>query len=456
MACRARAGGAVSSAGDSFRRFGFPSGRLPRRPDRTGRRSGTDRRGGAEAEPAAAPKRGRRLPVFGPGTLVTAAFIGPGTVTTATLAGARFGVSLLWALTFSVLATIVLQEMTARVALVTGRGLGASIRAYFSRPARRAAAAVVVVSAIALGNAAFQTGNLLGGALGLEALLGGSERVWAMPIAAAAFLLLWTGSYRAIESVMVGLVAVMSVLFVTTAVLLAPRLPELARGLLLPTLAAGPEAPIVAIGLIGTTVVPYNLFLHAAAVRERWPNAGSLPAARVDLAGSIALGGAVSMAIVVSAAGAARGADISNAAGMAVQLEPVLGRWARGFFATGLLAAGLSSAVTAPLAAAYATAGAMGWSADPKSAHFRAVWLLVLLSGLVFASAGVRPVPAILFAQAANGLLLPALALFLILTANDRRQMGAWANGAALNVAAGAVLLAVVGLGAWAVLRVLE
>lgn len=380
--------------------------------------------------------------------MVAAAFIGPGTVATATLAGARFGVSLLWALAFSVVATIVLQEMAARLGLVTGEGLGEAIRQRFSAPLARLLSVLLVVAAIVLGNAAYQTGNLLGGSLGMEALAGGRGRDWILLLGIVAGFLLWRGSYRLVEGVLVGLVGVMSIVFLATAIVLAPPLPALLRGLGLPTLPVGADA--VALGLVGTTVVPYNLFLHAAAVRERWSGADALPAARRDAVLSITLGGVVSMAIVVTSAAA--GGEISSAADMARQLEPLLGPWAEAFFAAGLLAAGLSSAITAPLAAAYAAGGALGWRGGMRSPRFRGVWLFVLLTGMAFGTAGLRPVPAILFAQAANGLLLPGVALFLLLAANDGRRMGRWRNGHLLNLLAVAVLVVVTVLGARAIL----
>ncbi len=391
----------------------------------------------------------RALRSVGPGALVAAAFIGPGTVTTATVAGARFGATLLWALAFSVVATLVLQEMAARLGLVTGRGLGEAVRERFRGTVSRVAAVLLVVSAIVVGNAAYQTGNLLGGALGLEALAGGSGRGWALGLAAAAFLLLWSGSYRLMERVLVGLVVVMSVVFLATAVVLAPPLGELAGGLLIPSMPTGAEA--IAIGLIGTTVVPYNLFLHASAVSERWSGPERLPAARLDALLSIGLGGAVSMAVVVTSA-AAVGGEVTSAADMAVQLEPLLGSWARAFFAIGLLAAGLSSAITAPLAAAYAARGTLGWEGGLGTGRFRAVWILVLVTGAGFAAMGLRPVPAILFAQVANGLLLPAVAVFLVVVANDRDRMGRWRNGLVQNLLAGVVLLVALGLGVRALL----
>lgn len=398
---------------------------------------------------------GGRLRV-GPGALVAAAFIGPGTVTTATLAGAGYGFTLLWALTFSLLATLVLQEMAARLGLVTGAGLGEAVRRRFSRPVARLLAVSLVIGAIALGNAAYETGNLLGAALGAETVWGGTPRIWAVAAGAVAALLLATGSYRWVERVLVTLVGVMALAFIATAVVIRPPLIPLLRGMVVPTMPAGTGVLYVA-GLVGTTVVPYNLFLHASAVREKWEGADDLPAARLDLGLSIVIGAVVSMAIVatsagMSAAGTGSGrTTIASAADMAVQLEPLLGSWARDVFAAGLLAAGLTSAITAPLAAAYATAGALGWPRDLRDARLRAVWIIVLGAGVFFATLGVRPVPAILFAQVANGVLLPAIAVFLLLAVNDRRWMGDRVNGTALNVAGTVVVLVALVLGLRAV-----
>lgn len=391
----------------------------------------------------------------GPGWLVAAAFIGPGTVTTATVAGARFGTALLWALLFSTVATIVLQEMSARLGLISGGGLGEAIRRRFQGGVTRLVAVALVVSAIGVGNAAYQTGNLLGASLGLQGALGGDVRAWSLLVAGCAAALLVAGSYRVLQRALGVLVALMSVGFLFTAAAVLPPLPELLRGALVPSLPPG--ALLLALGLVGTTVVPYNLFLHATAVRQRWTDEGDLPAARRDLLLSIAVGGGVSCAILVTAAGTlgGSGGTVSSAADMAAALEPVLGSWARVVFAVGLFAAGMTSSVTAPLAAGWAVAGAMGWRAELRSPGVRGVWLTVLLVGTAFAVAGVRPVPAILFAQAANGILLPAVAIFLLLAVNDARSMGGKRNGLASNLLGALVVVVTLVLGGRGVLGAL-
>lgn len=384
---------------------------------------------------------------LGPGAIVAAAFIGPGTVTTATVAGANYGYALIWALAFSVLAALVLQEMSARLGVIGGIGLGEAMRRRFRGRLSRLASAALVIGAILVGNAAYQTGNLLGGALGLEELLGGSGRVWGPGLGLVAFVLLWSGRYRWVERVLVGMVAVMGIVFLTTAVALRPDFASLLRGLLPRGFEDQAAAMRTALALVGTTVVPYNLFLHASVVGERWRGKAGLAAARADTGISVTLGGLISIAVVVTAAALPGTLTVRSAADMAQALEPVLGRWAGVFFACGLLAAGLSSAITAPLAAAYATCGVLGWGGGLQAARARLVWCAVLGAGVLFSLLAVRPVPAIIFAQAANGLLLPIVAGFLLYLANDRGLLGASANGRVSNVLGFAAVLVAAILG---------
>ncbi|MCG8434369.1 MAG: divalent metal cation transporter, partial [Gammaproteobacteria bacterium] len=128
--------------------------------------------------------------------------------------------------------------------------------------------------------------------------------------------------------------------------------------------------------------------------------------------------------------------------------EPLLGSAAKYFFAAGLFAAGLTSAITAPLAAAFALSGVLGWDADLKAPRVRAIWAAVLLFGALAAFFGGSPVQAIVIAQAANGVLLPLVAMFLLYAVNRTDLMGSYRNGLAINLAGGAVVLLTALLGA--------
>lgn len=386
---------------------------------------------------------------IGPGLVVTAAFIGPGTVTTATLAGAGYGTTLLWALLFATIATIVLQEMSARLGLTTGTGLGQALRGVKGAPWMGVTLAGLAAVAVVSGAAAYEAGNLTGASLGLEAVTGIPLTAWVAVGSLGAAFLLWTGRYRILERVLAVCVAVMGVVFVATAAMVAPHVGELTAGLLTFRLPTGAE--LTALALVGTTIVPYNLFLHAAAVRERWSGPGDLPAARLDLVAAIAIGGVVSGAVVVTAAAALDGGPVRSASDMAVQLQPLLGPWAGHAFAAGYAAAGVSSAITAPLAAAYTVLDALGRGRDVRSRTARITSLGCVAVGALVALLGLRPVPLIFLAQVVNGLVLPIVALVLIFAMNDRKRLGEHVNGWRGNVAGAVVVLLSAVLGVRAV-----
>ncbi len=387
---------------------------------------------------------------IGPGVLVTAAFVGPGTIATASSAGANFGFALLWALLFSVFATVVLQEMAARVGLVTRAGLAEAIRDAFDNQWLGRFSVLLVVCAVGLGNAAYEAGNIAGAALALATVGGLGTQGWAIVIGLGAGLLLASGRYRLLESVLIVLVLLMSAVFLLTAVLVSPPIGDVLAGVLVPTLPEGSLLTVIA--LIGTTVVPYNLFLHANAVREKWsadvPIDQALSESRWDTGLSIGLGGLITLAIISTAAAAFFQSEIAfSGESLGVQLEPLLGPSARYVFAAGLFASGLTSAITAPLAASYAVCGALGWGSGLTSRPFRLVWLGVLLIGTLFAALGTKPLAAILFAQVANGFLLPFVAAFLLLVMNRREVLGERVNGPVANALGMVVVITAIGLG---------
>lgn len=392
------------------------------------------------------PRRSR----FGPGLLVTAAFIGPGTITTASSAGAHFGFALLWALLFSVAATLVLQEMSARLGLVNREGLAEAMRAHFRSPLFGKMAVLLIVAAVGFGNAAYEAGNIAGAALALNNIANPGDGVWALIIGGSAALLLASGRYRLLEGTLILLVVTMSIVFLLTAIVVAPAADQLLLGLLRPSLPEG--SVMVVIALVGTTVVPYNLFLHANAVREKWPATVPVEQAiresRLDSGLAIGLGGLITLAIMSTAAAAFFGTGLAFESGsLARQLEPLLGPAAGYVFAAGLFAGGFTSAITAPLAAAYAVCGALGWRNNLSGTGFRLVWMTVLLTGTLFAAMGTRPLTAILFAQMANGLLLPVVAVFLLLVMNSRTLLGQQTNGPGANLLGAIVVAVAVGLG---------
>lgn len=410
------------------------------------RRGGStgDRDGAKESRASATTAR------FGPGLIIAASFIGPGTITTSIVTGASYGFALAWAVVFSIIATIILQEMTGRLGLGTRLSLGAALREVFQSPVARVIMVVLVVAAIGIGGASYAGGDTTGTALAITTVTGLNQQVVVIGIIALIGALLWTGSYKAIERVLTVMVMILGAIFVLTTIVVAPPVGEMLRGMFVPTVPAG--AMLTTIALIGTTVVPYNLFLQSSLVQEKWgPDVDkdvAMNASRTDTAVSISIGGIITLVVMATAFGsmflrgmtAETGADLTNA------LEPLLGPAAPWVFATGLFAAGFTSAVAGPLGAAYAISGTLGRSTDLRSTPARIVWMSVLLTGAVIALTGINPIQIIIIAQAANGLLLPIIAIFLMIVMNNPRLMGKYRNGPVANVLGAIICLVVLGL----------
>jgi Mn2+/Fe2+ NRAMP family transporter len=375
-------------------------------------------------------------------SVLAAAFIGPGTVTTAASAGARFGYSLLWALVFSTLACAVLQEAAARLTIAGGFDLGQALRSSYPTGVGRVAVLALVFGAVIVGCAAYEAGNILGGVAGAQLVTDVPQFVWTLALGGVAAVLLWFNSPVRVAQFLALLVATMGVAFLWSAYLLRPEIGALLQGTLRPSLPV--DSAVLALGLVGTTVVPYNLFLGSGLA-----SGGKMSETRFGILVAVVLGGLISMGVLV--VGAALAGPFTFEALTEVLVER-LGSWAGPLVPVGLLAAGLSSAVTAPLAAAitarglFETGDQRSW--DMRGWRYRAVWAGVLAVGVGFGVSGARPVPVILLAQALNGILLPVVAIFLFLAVNDRRRMGVRAmNGPLANLLTVAVVAVSVVLG---------
>lgn len=383
---------------------------------------------------------------IGPGALVAAGFIGPGTVTTCTVSGASYGYTMLWALLFATVATIIFQEMAARVGIVSGKGLGENIRDRIPNKTLKWIAIVIVIIAIFVGNVAYETGNITGGILGIQAFFPDASMIpIVVVLGLLAFAALWIGSYKVVEIVLTAIVVFMGLVFLITAFASNPDWGAVAKGLFVPTLPEeGSKGILTAVGLIGTTIVPYNLFLHASGASERFKDPEQVSDARFDTVLSIGLGGIISMAILVCAAANifGTGVAVTNGKDMAIALQPLLGSWATWMIGLGLLAAGFSSAITASLSAAYAVNGVLGWKKTLKDLPFKAIWIVVLVAGCLMAILlGKSPTELILVAQAANAILLPIMAFFVLYCANGK-DLGKWKNHLFANIA-GVVIIVI-------------
>jgi Mn2+/Fe2+ NRAMP family transporter len=378
-------------------------------------------------------------------SVISAAFVGPGTVTTAASAGAGFGYALIWALLFSTIACLILQEASARITSVTGMNVGQAIQTQFHHKFYGKALVYFCLIAILTGCAAFEAGNIIGAASGLELItqsIPGQVVVLLIAITAAAML--WLGTVRQISTLLGLIVAFMGVCFLVTAFMIPHELRQILSGALIPAIPEG--SGVIILGLIGTTVVPYNIFLGSGL-----KHAQTHSQMRTGLGIAIGLGGVISVAILLTATAITDSFTFERLADALSSELGAAGRWLLGL---GLFGAGISSTLTAALAASVTsrslleTPGETQEIWNEKSLRFRSVWIAVLLTGLFFGMLELQPEPAIIMAQALNGLILPVIAILLFFLMNKPGLLPAKnQNGPLLNLLTGAVVYVTVLIG---------
>lgn len=395
-----------------------------------------------------------KLKTIGPAAIVTASFIGPGTVTTATRAGASFGYALIWTVLFSIITTIILQGMVARLGIITKEGLGEAVREQFSHPLIKFSMVWLVAISITVGCAAYIGGDLLGTSLGITSITGLPDNIVAPVIGVIILFFGLSGSYKVIEKLMVVLVIVMGITFVTTMVVVKPDVMEVFKGAFVPTIPTG--SIIMIIALIGTTVVPYNFFIQASTVSEKWTSPEDLKKSRTDTLLSISVGGLITIAIVITSATVIKGMTVGSAADLSLQLEPVLGSWATVFMSIGLFSAGLSSATASPLGAAITLASLFRWEDGLKDKRFKIVFASIVAIGIIISATGFEPLDVLLFAQALNGILLPVITILILIVMNNKKRLGKYVNTFKMNIVGGIIALICTGLGLYSLIDAVQ
>ncbi len=349
-------------------------------------------------------------------SLIAAAFIGPGTVATAARAGSSGGLAYLVVVILAAVAGFTYMEMAARLTIRSGRSLGSLLRGSGRWLPR------LLFGAVWFGCTAYQAGNLAGALGGLQ-LLFPVGRWLILPLVLLIGFLLYGARTGGIARVMAGIVAVMGVVFVIAAsVTLFIGAPRVAT--------VTPDGNLI-LGLVGTTIVPYNFFLAAGL-----GSGGRLTDMRWGLATSFVSGWIITSSILIVGATVPA---FTSFTGLAESMTTALGPAGGPVLAIGLFCAGFSSATTAPLAAAVAAGELLGW--EKGSTSYRAVWGLVLTTGAVVALLEIDIVGIILGAQIVNGLLLPLVALIVLLLANRTSLLAEQTNRWYQNLIGTAVLV---------------
>ena len=274
-------------------------------------------------------------------SVVSAAFIGPGTITTAAKSGAAFGTGLLWALVFSTLACLLLQEAAARLTMVSGKNLGQAIVEQFEKSKSKWMVLTLVLGAIVLGAAAYEMGNLLGAVAGFQLIFNVPSYILVLIIGAIATTILSIPSLKIISTIMGFLVVIMGIGFLIVAFLIHPSISEIFKGSVLPRIPSGPRVGVLVLGLIGTTIVPYNLFLGSGISTQKQ----TVNEMRFGLAVAVLLGGIFSIAVLIVGTSIVGNFSFEE---LSAALQLKIGSAGKYLLGFGLFAAGFTSTSNGP------------------------------------------------------------------------------------------------------------
>ncbi len=386
------------------------------------------------------------LKSIGPGLLVTVGFIDPGNWASNMAAGSQFGYALLWVVTLSTLMLIVLQHNAAHLGIVTGECLAESITHHLPRAWSR----VILISALAACVATMMA-EVLGGAIALQMLFGLPVRVGAGLVATASLGLLLTNSYQRVERWIIGFVSLIGISFLVEVSLVDIDWSRATAAWVVPSMPAGSSAVVAPV--LGAVVMPHNLFLHSEIIQSQKFNAQGPDVVQerldhefVDTLFSMLVGWAINSAMVLLAASTfwVVGTPVTDLMGAAQTLEPLLGQGATVVFACALLLAGISSSVTAGMAAGTISAGLAGEPYDIRDRHsslgvvitFALAFVVILFVHDTFES--------LVWSQVALSLQLPVTVVAQIWLTSSPAVMGEHVNGPILKVLLAAIALVVI------------
>ena len=381
------------------------------------------------------------LAVIGPGLITTNAGNDAGAIATYSQVGAEFGYRMIWILVIITFSLAVVQEMSSRMGVVTGKGLADLIRERFG--VRGTALAMLL---LLIANSVVTMAEFAGVAAGLE-LFDVPKYVSVTVVAILVWLLIVRGSYPIVERVLLA-IGVVFLAYVASGILAHPDWGPVVHDTVIPNPILSTSYVLLAIGLVGTTIAPWMLFYMQASVAEKGIPEEKLTYSRVDAVTGAVFADVVAFFIIVAAAAALYGklspATLSNmeASDYAQALAPVVGHWAYILFGVGLVGASLLSAGVVPLSTAYSVTEAFGFERGVGQRMGEAPAFFGIFGGVTVIAAvtvlipGVPLFSMILLSQEINGLILAAILIYMLILVNNPRIMGRHVNGLVTNVMA--------------------
>lgn len=387
------------------------------------------------------------LKAIGPGAIIAASIVGPGTVTTASIMGATYRYHAIWVLALSVIMCYFFQEPAIRITLSKGVSLMEGIREQVDPKASGFLYAAVIAGAIA-----FQAGNFAGAGMALNYFVPGlSVSAWALTMSVAALIVSWTGVYKILENFNRVLIVMMVLAFVITAFVSGPSIGNVVTEGFSFKIPGGDYWLVLA--LLATTMPPNLVLAFSALLKKKYIASkddtsylNKVNLARFDLKANMVITALITGAIVVCAGTIifVKGIEIKSAADMAIQLTPLLGRYAGVLFALGLWAAAFSSGLYQISIQPMLMNQAFGWEEDVKANRSRIVMVITSIVPVIIVWAfRSMPVGVIVTAQALNGLALPFVVAIVWKLCNKREYLGKAANTTVQNVIYGTVMVLV-------------
>jgi Mn2+/Fe2+ NRAMP family transporter len=385
------------------------------------------------------------LAVLGPGIITANVDNDAGGITTYSVAGAHYGYSLMWIMPLLVLALIIVQEMSARLGVVTGKGLADLIRE--SLGVRLTA---IIIGIVVFANLANTVSEFAGVAASLEIF--GVTKYVSVPIAAVVvWLLIVKANYKFVERIFL----VASLIFITyiiSGVLAHPNWPEVGRSLVTPTIQLDAGYMTMVVTIIGTTIAPWMQFYQQASIVDKGLKITDYAYERLDVIVGSVFAVVVASFIMIACAATLyqNNIRVESAKDAAMALRPLAGDYASWLFAFGLLNASVFSAAVLPLSTAYVVCEAFGWEKGVSHSFRDAPVFFGVYTALIVVGAGIILLPieslikAMLSSQTLNGVLLPIILIVMLKLINDRRLMGRFKNGRIFNFVAWVTVIIII------------
>jgi len=380
-------------------------------------------------------KLGLFFAFIGPGIITSNVDNDAGGITTYSLAGAQFGLSLIWILIPVTVALILIQEMCARMGVVSGKGLSDLIRERFG--AKITFYLMIVLFVANMGNTLCEFAGI---AASME-IFGVSKYI---SVPAGAFFVWWLvvkGNYKSVEKAFL-VACVFYFSYIISGFLVHPNWSVIKTAVITPELKFDSGMLTMAVGIIGTTIAPWMQFYLQSSIVDKGLKAESYKYARMDVIfGSITVNIVAFFIIMLCAVTLFQNnLKIETAKDAAIALAPLAGAYASWLFAFGLLNASLFAASILPLSTAYTICEAFGWESSLNTKFVEAPQFYGLYSFMIFLGAGIILLPNVplisimYYSQVINGILLPFVLIFMLLLINDKRIMGEYVNSRLMNL----------------------